>query len=86
MDADDAGLWVVRIDGQSEEKYRLDAVLSRADPHPIWSPDGRWLAFSSTPQGEGSGLWLAEVGTWALYSLDMAPDAQLVNWVSPLGN
>ena len=86
MDADDAGLWVVRIDGQSEEKYRLGAVLSRADPHPIWSPDGRWLAFSSTPQEVGSGLWLAEVGTWALYSLDMPPDAQLVNWVSPPGN
>ena len=86
MDADDAGLWVVRTDWQQEEKYRLDAGLGRADPHPIWSPDGQWLAFSSTPQGVGSGLWLAEVGTWALYSLDLPPDAQLVNWVSSSGN
>jgi Tol biopolymer transport system component len=84
MNADNAGLWVVRVDGQQEEKYHLDAVFSRAEPHPIWSPDGEWLAFSSTPQGVGSGLWLAEAGTWALYSLDLPPDAQLVNWASPL--
>jgi hypothetical protein len=84
----DAGLWVVRADGQqadidraSEEHY-LDAG-SRADHNPIWSPDGRWLAFSSTVQGVGSGLWLAEVETWNLHSPDLLPDAYPVDWVSP---
>lgn len=83
---DDAGLWVVRVDGQQGEEYRLDAVLTRADSNLIWSPDGRWLAFSSTPQGVGSGFWLAEVGTWELHSLDLPPDALLVDWASSPGN
>ncbi len=83
MNADNAGLWVVRVDGQQEEKYHLDAVFSRAEPHPIWSPDGQWLAFSSTPQGVGAGLWLAEAGTWGLQPLDLPADAYPLAWVSP---
>ncbi|MDY7078393.1 MAG: hypothetical protein SXV54_15860 [Chloroflexota bacterium] len=86
IDAEDAGLWVVRVDGQAEEEYHLDAALGRADPNPVWSPDGRWLAFNSTPQGVGSGVWLAEVGTWSLHSTKLLPDAYSVDWVSPPGN
>ena len=82
MNPDDAGLWVLRIEGQQQAEYRLEAVLSRADPNPVWSPDGRWLIFSSTPQGVGSGLWLAEVGTWDLRPLDLPSDAYLVDWVT----
>jgi hypothetical protein len=86
VDADDAGLWVVRADGQRAEEYRLDTGLGRVDPNPIWSPDGRWLVFGSTPQGVGSGLWLAEVGTWGLQPLDLPADAYLVAWVNSPGS
>ena len=84
-DPEDMGLWVARADGQGEEEIHLDASLSRGDPHPVWSPDGRWLAFNSTPQGVGSGTWLAEVGTWELHPLDLPPDARIVSWTSPPG-
>ena len=86
MNPDDAGLWVLRADGQQEEEHHLDAALSRADPNPVWSAGGHWLAFSSTPQGVGSGLWLAEVGTWNLRPLDLPSDARLVDWVGPPGD
>ena len=79
--ADEAGLWVARADGGTEEEYPLDPGVSRANPHPVWSPDGRWLAFISTPQGVGSGAWLAEEGTWELRPLDLPPDALVVDWV-----
>jgi len=79
---DDAGLWVARVDGPREEEYQLD-VGSRAVHNPVWSPGGRWLAFNSTPQGVGSGVWLAEVGTWNLHSPDLPPDAYLVDWINP---
>ncbi|MCP4537881.1 MAG: hypothetical protein GY832_12120 [Chloroflexi bacterium] len=85
MGADNAGLWVVRVDGQQEEKYRLDTAM-RMNYSPTWSPDGRWLAFASTPEGVGSGLWLAEVDTWILHSSGLPVDARLVGWPSPPGN
>jgi Tol biopolymer transport system component len=84
-DPNDLGLWVARADGQVEEEFRVDDSTSRADPHPVWSPDAHWLAFNSTPQGAGSGIWLAEVGTWELYPLALQPDAFLVDWASPPG-
>ncbi len=90
IDPDNAGLWVVRADGQQAEtdpgaadaEHHLDAGF-RGGHHPVWSPDGRWLAFNSTPQGVGAGLWLAEVETWDLHPLDLPSDAYPVAWVAP---
>jgi len=83
MDPEDAGLWVARADGT--EEHPLDTA-TRAHHNPVWSPDGRWLAFSSTDQGAGPGLWLAEVDTWDLTQPDLPPDAYPVAWVSPPGH
>jgi Tol biopolymer transport system component len=70
----------VRVDGQQEEEYHLGQCST-----PVWSPDGRWLACTSDPQGLGSGVWLVEVGTWGLQPLDLPADAYLVAWISPPG-
>ena len=37
------GIWTVRADGGGLE--RVEGVPGREAHHPIWSPDGRWLAF-----------------------------------------
>jgi Tol biopolymer transport system component len=80
LDNDEVGVRIVRADGQ-EEEYHLGQCYT-----PVWSPDGRWLACTSTPQGLGSGVWLMEVGTWNLHSLDLPSDAYLVDWIDPSGN
>jgi hypothetical protein len=63
------GLWVIRADGI--EEYWLGAGSG-----PVWSHDGRWLAFS-----DGSAVWLAEAGMWRLWQLDLPVGAAVVDWV-----
>jgi hypothetical protein len=74
--ANEAGVWVVRADGQGEETVHLGGR------HPVWSPDGHWLALSD-PAPDKSGHWMADVGSWTLLALDLPPDAQVVDWISP---
>jgi hypothetical protein len=78
QDNEKSGVWVVRADGQQEEEFYVGPCST-----PVWSPDGRWLACTSYPQGLGSGVWLIEVGTWVLHSLDLPSDAYLVDWIIP---
>lgn len=80
---DDMGLWAVRVDGQQEEEYHLALGLGREAPTPVWSPDGRHLVFSGISRDGETGHWVAEAGTWELQSLDLPPDARIVNWTSP---
>jgi Tol biopolymer transport system component len=74
--ANNTGLWVMRIDGRQEEEYNLDTGYKMA--RPVWSPDGRWLAVKPMSKG----IRLAEVGTWATYLLDLPSDAYPVAWVT----
>ena len=74
--ANQAGVWVVRADGQGEETVHLGGS------HPVWSPDGHWLAVSdATPDGPGH--WMASAGSWNLLALDLPLDAQIVDWIDP---
>ena len=45
-----SAIWVVPVDG-SEEPRQLTSG-ARRDMSPRWSPDGKWLAFSSNREGE----------------------------------
>lgn len=74
--ANEAGVWVVRADGEGEEAVHLGGH------HPVWSPDGHWLALSNlTPDQPGH--WMASVGSWSLLALDLPPDAHIVDWIDP---
>ena len=79
---DDAGLWVLRADGQQEEAHHVALGLGRGAPTPVWSPYGRWLVFSGTARHGQVGHWAVEVGTWSRQPVDLAPDAVIVDWVT----
>lgn len=44
-----SSIWVTALDGASEARRSCEGP---ADGSPRWSPDGRWLAYLSTPDGK----------------------------------
>lgn len=83
QDPDEAGVWVLRADGQQGEKYQfLFTEYHLGGSHPIWASNGSWLAFNRALQDEGTSSWVAQVGTWGLVRLNLPPDACVVDWVS----
>ena len=53
-----ADLWVINADGSGEPRKLTNSP--KRDAHPRWSPDGKWIAFESTRDGEGQ-IWLLPV-------------------------
>ncbi|MCI0617879.1 S9 family peptidase, partial [bacterium] len=47
-------LWICSIDGTGERQLTNDPAHDR---NPVWSPDGKWIAFESTRSGD-SQIWL----------------------------
>jgi hypothetical protein len=76
QDPDEAGLWVMRVDGTQEYHLGLGG-------NPLWSPDGKWLVFQGVLQNGAPAYLLAEVGTWETRPLDVSPDryGMLVDWI-----
>lgn len=57
-DKNDADIWMARWDGT--RSVRMTAS-SESESHPRWSPDGQWLAFSSSRQdAKGGQIWLLD--------------------------
>jgi dipeptidyl aminopeptidase/acylaminoacyl peptidase len=54
-----ADIWVISADGSGEPR-KLTSSPKR-DAHPRWSPDGKWIAFESSRDGEGQ-IFLLPVG------------------------
>ena len=53
-----ADIWLVNADGSGEPRKLTNSP--KRDAHPRWSPDGKWLVFESTRDGE-SQLYLLPV-------------------------
>jgi len=84
QDRDQAGVWVVRTDGQQGEEYQsLFTEYHLGGSDPVWVSDGRWLAFHRALDDGGTSSWVAQVGTWGLVRLALPPDAYVVDWISP---
>jgi Tol biopolymer transport system component len=80
---DQAGGWVARVESLGSvggEAHHL--APSHPDGWaPAWSPDGHWLALSSTSE-EAAGHWLTQVGSWNLLALDLPPTSRIVDWIT----
>ena len=70
------GVWVLGTDGKKE-------LFLGSGNGPIWSPDGQWLAFNRTLENGETAPWIAKAGTWNLRSLDLPPNAYVVDWIDP---
>src|SRR5438105_688430 len=58
-----SAIWAVPVDGSTEPR-RLTFGPKR-DATPRWSPDGRWLAFTSVRDGDVGNVPRGVVGGWA---------------------
>ena len=87
QDPDEAGVWVVRADGQQEAgDQSLFTEYYLGGSHPVWISDGGWLAFNRALPGEGPSSWAAQTGVWGLIRLALPSDAYIVDWIAPSGN
>jgi hypothetical protein len=75
QEGDEAGMWVMSADGEKEHH------LACSCSNQAWSPDGRWLACTSTLPGYEA--CLVEAGTLEPHRLDLPSDARLIDWIQP---
>jgi len=81
-------LWVISSDGKDMRQLTTHVA---ADHNPVWSPDGKWIAFESSRSGEDQ-IWLispegseprqfTHLSTGAKQAV-WSPDASLIAYVS----
>jgi len=81
-------LWVISSDGKDMRQLTTHVA---ADHNPVWSPDGKWIAFESSRSGEDQ-IWLispeggeprqfTRLSTGAKQAV-WSPDASLIAYVS----
>jgi Tol biopolymer transport system component len=77
------GIWVVSVEGIEThvlaEFTSAEAVWDQGAR--AWSPDGRWLALTRHPEDPKAGVWLAEVGQWEPFQIDLPARAEVADWV-----
>ncbi len=76
-------VWLMRKDGS--QSYKIEEEQLYAHGTPVWSPDGKWLAFHTYAEQQSAdspAIWIYEIATQELQKL-IAPGAYPV-WMSSL--
>jgi Tol biopolymer transport system component len=90
------GLWIVSAEGASKSQVGPQAPNAIVDSYdePEWSPDGRWIVFTSgpadAPQGPsgnpGTAIWLMTIDGAEIKRLTHGPDSDSSPTFSPDGS
>jgi|GEM_PF-580425 len=60
----------------------ITQFASSLTEYPIWSPDGKYIAFSSTSGGKGMDLWVSDAQTGQLTQITQGASARFPTWLS----
>jgi Tol biopolymer transport system component len=72
-------IWLVRTDGSDVRRF---TTWESSEGSPVWSPDGRWIAFTAKREGERSQLHLIRTdGGEAARLTDMPLGASSPSWM-----
>ncbi|MEY2880895.1 MAG: Prolyl tripeptidyl peptidase precursor [Verrucomicrobiota bacterium] len=77
-----ADIWLASTDGSGEARKLTNSP--KRDAHPRWSPDGKWIAFESTRDGDSQLFLIAADGGEARKITTLATGAAQAMW-SPDG-
>jgi TolB protein len=64
-------IWLMNADGSHQVRLTHNSL---ADNHPVWSPDGRWIAFASElPHPGTSHIWVMQPNGKGLHRVSSSP-------------
>ncbi len=65
---DSYGIWVIQADGRGLHKLPSGSSEDQEDQYPLWSPDGRWIAWT-----RGKRIWITDTSGVARRPLTAVP-------------
>jgi Tol biopolymer transport system component len=75
-------IWVYDLARDTQTRFTFEASF---DASPVWTPDGRWLAYRSTGAGADNLYWKPADGSGPVQQLTRSPHTHLPNSWSPDG-
>jgi eukaryotic-like serine/threonine-protein kinase len=78
----DTQLWLYDFSREAETRFTFEGNVNL---NPIWTPDGKWIAFQSSKEGPPNIYWQKADGSGGLERLTTAPNANVPMSWSPDG-
>jgi Tol biopolymer transport system component len=78
----DTQLWLYDFSREAEARFTFEGNVNL---NPIWTPDGKWIAFQSSKEGPPNIYWQKADGSGGLERLTTAPNANVPMSWSPDG-
>jgi dipeptidyl aminopeptidase/acylaminoacyl peptidase len=73
--------WRIYVGDRAGTEFRALPLRLTSETNVSWSPNGRWLAFVSSPAGQNRGLWGVEVATGKTVFLVADKDLKSPTWL-----